>query len=71
MRLHMICFCLQARSENLFFDKIEAHISPNSPQIPDIQVKRFSVCGSVEVSLIPPGMSQVLLLINYLLSLDE
>jgi len=49
---------IEARSENLFFDKIEAHISPNSPQIPGIQVKRFSVCGSVEVSLIPPGMSQ-------------
>lgn len=53
------CSSSQATLSNYFFDKIEAHITPNSPHIPDIQVKRFSVCGSIEIFLLPPGLSQV------------
>ncbi len=42
----------------------EAHINPNSPQIPEIQVKRFSLCGKVEIVNLPPGILQVWLFIR-------
>ncbi|XP_065063389.1 BOS complex subunit NOMO1-like [Rhopilema esculentum] len=50
---------IEASIQNLFFDKTEVHINPNSPHIADIQVKKFSVCGVVEISFLPPGLSQI------------
>ena len=51
---------LQASLDNHFFNPTDVHITPNSPLIPDIQVKRFSVCGFVNIANMPPGISQVI-----------
>ncbi|XP_062999602.1 BOS complex subunit NOMO1-like [Elgaria multicarinata webbii] len=51
-------YTIHAQKEHLFFETITVKIAPNTPQLADIVVTEFSVCGQVSVSRFPDSVKQ-------------
>ncbi|XP_070617235.1 LOW QUALITY PROTEIN: BOS complex subunit NOMO3-like [Erythrolamprus reginae] len=52
-------YTIQAHKDNLFFDTITVKIAPNTPQLADIIVTEFSVCGQISVTRFPDSIKQI------------
>ncbi|XP_058013739.1 BOS complex subunit NOMO1-like [Ahaetulla prasina] len=52
-------YTIQAHKEHLFFDTITVKIAPNTPQLADIIVTEFSVCGQISVTRFPDSIKQI------------
>ena len=52
-------YVFKSTKEHYFFDEEKMHISPNTPRLQDIVTKEFSVCGNINVPMVPLGVRQV------------
>ena len=52
-------YTLKTTKEHHFFTDEKFHISPNTPRLKDIATKEFSVCGNINVPMVPAGVRQV------------
>uniref|UniRef100_A0A0B8RX02 Nodal modulator 1 n=1 Tax=Philothamnus irregularis TaxID=1899461 RepID=A0A0B8RX02_9SAUR len=52
-------YTIQAHKDHLFFDTITVKIAPNTPQLADIIVTEFSVCGQISVTRFPDSIKQI------------
>ncbi|CAJ0967213.1 unnamed protein product [Ranitomeya imitator] len=43
-------YSIDAQKEHIFFDTLTVKIAPNTPQLADIVVARFSVCGDISIT---------------------
>ncbi|KAG8145597.1 putative Nodal modulator 1 protein [Naja naja] len=49
----------RAHKDHLFFDIMTVKIAPNTPQLADIIVTEFSVCGQISVTRFPDSIKQI------------
>jgi len=47
------------KKENYFFEDETFYITPNSPTLPTISAKKYSICGKIEISQLPSGVLPV------------
>ncbi|XP_026543937.1 nodal modulator 3-like [Notechis scutatus] len=52
-------YTIQAHKDHLFFDTMTVKIAPNTPQLADIIVTEFSVCGQISVTRFPDSIKQI------------
>ncbi|KAL7979165.1 hypothetical protein Chor_015189 [Crotalus horridus] len=52
-------YTIQAHKDHLFFDTLTVKIAPNTPQLADIIVTEFSVCGQISVTRFPDSVKQI------------
>uniref|UniRef100_A0A8C6XMV8 Prealbumin-like fold domain-containing protein n=1 Tax=Naja naja TaxID=35670 RepID=A0A8C6XMV8_NAJNA len=52
-------YTIQAHKDHLFFDIMTVKIAPNTPQLADIIVTEFSVCGQISVTRFPDSIKQI------------
>ncbi|XP_077172101.1 nodal modulator 1 [Paroedura picta] len=52
-------YTIQAQKEHLFFDTLTVKIAPNTPQLADIIVTEFSVCGQISITRFPDAIKQI------------
>ncbi|KAM8934812.1 BOS complex subunit NOMO3-like [Pelodytes ibericus] len=51
-------YTIDAQKEHLYFDTLTVKIAPNTPQLADIIVARFSVCGEISITNFPENVKQ-------------
>jgi len=52
-------YVFKVSKDHYFFEETKIHITPNTPNLQDLVAQEYSLCGTVHVPLLPPGVLQI------------